>query len=204
MAKLKVAVLISGSGTNLQALIDACKDKNFPAEIVLVFSNKESAYGLKRAEYAGIDTKFISHKEFSSREEFDKAMHETIIKSGAEFICMAGFMRLLSPWFVDKWYDKLINIHPSLLPSFKGLRAQKQALEAGVKYAGCTVHFVRPAMDEGPIIAQEMVQVMDGDTEEVLSSRILEKEHICYVKALKIIAEGNFVIENEVIRKNTL
>lgn len=199
MSKLKIAVLISGSGTNLQALIDACDQPDYPAEIVLVLSNKETAFGLERAKKAGIPTAFISHKQFSSREEFDKNMDARIKESGAEFVCMAGFMRILSEWFVDSWHNKLINIHPSLLPSFKGIDGQKQALEAGVKLAGCTVHFVRKEMDSGPIIVQAAVPVLSDDTVETLSARILTEEHKCYPQALKLVAGGNAVIKNEIV-----
>jgi phosphoribosylglycinamide formyltransferase-1 len=197
MKKLKIAVLISGSGSNLQALIDACKKSDFPAEIALVLSNKESAYGLERAENTNIPTKTINHKEFASREEFDRKMHEEITASGAEFICMAGFMRLLSEWFVNKWHDKLINIHPSLLPSFKGIDGAKQAFDAGVKIAGCTVHFVRPAMDEGPIITQKAVEVLSNDSSDSLKAKILEQEHIAYVEALRFIASRKYEIKDE-------
>lgn len=194
---MKIAILISGSGTNLQALIDACNETDYPAEITLVISNKAEAYGLTRARNAGITTKVINHKDFKSREEFDKSMHAEIIASGAEFICMAGFMRLLSEWFVNQWHNKLINIHPSLLPSFKGVDAQKQALDAGVKIAGCTVHFVRTEMDAGPIIMQSAVPVLPGDTPEVLGKRILTKEHECYVESLRMIAAGKIRICGE-------
>jgi phosphoribosylglycinamide formyltransferase-1 len=197
MTKLKTAILISGSGTNLQALIDACAAPDYPAEIVLVLSNKDTAYGLERAKKASIPTKIISHKDYNSREEFDKSMHAAIIESGAEFVCMAGFMRLLSEWFVDQWHNKLINIHPSLLPSFKGVDGQKQALEAGVKLAGCTVHFVRKEMDAGPIIVQMAVPVLSDDTVESLSARILTKEHESYPLALELVASGKAVVEGE-------
>lgn len=198
MKKLQIAVLISGSGTNLQALIDACAKPDYPAQIALVISNNASAYGLERATKAGIPCKIINHKEFSSREEFDKSMDLEINASGAEFVCMAGFMRLLSPWFVDKWFDKLINIHPSLLPSFKGVNAQQQAIDAGVKITGCTVHFVRKEMDAGPIIVQSALPVMPGDTSESLGKRLLTKEHESYVEALRLIANGNIKICGDV------
>lgn len=198
MKKLKTAVLISGSGTNLQALINACSNPAYPATISLVISNKADAYGLTRAKNAAIPTKVINHKDFASREEFDKSMHAEIIASGAEFVCMAGFMRLLSEWFVDQWHNKLINIHPSLLPSFKGINAQQQALDAGVKIAGCTVHFVRKEMDAGPIIMQASVPVLKSDTAELLSARILEKEHECYTESLRLIASGCVAIKGEV------
>ena len=190
MQKLKTAVLISGGGTNLQALIDACNEPDFPAEIVLVLSNKADAYGLERAKKAGINTAVISHKDFSSREEFDRQMDKTILESGAEFVCMAGFMRLLSGWFTQKWQGKLVNIHPSLLPSFKGINAQKQALDYGVKIAGCTTHFVTEEMDAGPIIAQACVDVAENETAESLTAKILQKEHEIYAKTLRLVAEG--------------
>ncbi len=198
--KLKVAVLVSGRGSNLQALIDAAKVEDYPAEIVLVFSNKEGAYGLERAQMAGIATETLSHKGFESREAFDKEMDKIIRKSGAEFVCMAGFMRLLSPWFVEAWKDKLINIHPSLLPSFKGLDTHKRALEAGVKFAGCSVHFVRAEMDVGPIIVQAAVPIFGDDTEDTLAARVLEQEHHCYPLALKLVASGKARVENEVVK----
>ena len=197
MNKLKTAVLISGNGTNLQSLINACKKDNYPAEIVLVVSNEDSAYGLKRAENNGIPAKVINHRNFSSRKEFDRAVSLVIEESGAEFICMAGFMRILSEWFIDKWYNKLINIHPSILPSFKGIEAQKQALTAGVKVTGCTVHFVRKEMDTGPIIIQETVPVFYDDTVAILTERILKKEHEIYIKALDMIARE--VIHDEIV-----
>ncbi len=196
--KLKIAILISGSGSNLQALIDACAAPDFPAEIVLVISNKADAFGLTRAAKAGIPCKTINHKDFSSREEFDKSMHSEITASGAEFVCMAGFMRLLSEWFVGQWFDKLINIHPSLLPSFKGTHAQQQALDAGVKIAGCTVHFVRTEMDAGPIIVQKTVPVLQGDNSEILGKRLLEKEHESYVEALRLVASGKVRIKGDI------
>jgi phosphoribosylglycinamide formyltransferase-1 len=199
MSRKKIAVLISGNGSNLQALIDSCSDKNFPAEIILVLSNKSSAYGLERAKNAGIKTAVLSHQDFKSREEYDRAMDAEIRKSGAEIICMAGFMRLLSPWFVETWHNRLLNIHPSLLPAFKGLHAQRQALEAKVLIAGCTVHLVRAAMDEGPILAQAAVPVFADDSEESLTNRILEQEHLCYSLALKRLISADFSIANEII-----
>jgi phosphoribosylglycinamide formyltransferase-1 len=195
MQELKIAVLISGSGTNLQALIDACAKSDFPAQIVLVLSNKADAYGLERAKKANIATAVINHKEFGSREEFDRQMDKTILESEAEFICMAGFMRLLSGWFTKKWQGKLVNIHPSLLPSFKGVNAQKQALDYGVKIAGCTTHFVTEEMDAGPIIMQACVDVCANDSAESLTTKILAKEHDIYPKSLKLIAEGKVSFE---------
>ena len=197
MSKLKVAVLISGRGSNLKALLDACDTPNFPAEIVHVISNKKTAKGLRYAEEYGVPYEVISHKDYESRIDFDMTMHEHIVKSGAEFICLAGFMRVLSKKFVDLWDGKMVNIHPSLLPSFKGVETHKQALEAGVKYHGCTVHFVSADVDSGPIIVQEVVPVLDDDTEETLGVRALEKEHIAYRRALRIIAENKYKIEGQ-------
>lgn len=203
MNKLKIAVLISGGGTNLQALIDACNEVDFPAEIALVLSNKSNAYGLERAKKANIATKIINHKDFSSREKFDRQMDAEIKASGAKFICMAGFMRLLSEWFVDKWHDRLINIHPSLLPSFKGIDAQAQAIAAGVKLAGCTVHFVRKEMDAGPIITQAAVAVTADDTCESLRDKILVKEHESYKESLRLIASNLVEIKNDIVHVKT-
>jgi len=194
---MKVAVLISGRGSNLQALIDACKDEAFPAEIVLVLSNKDGVQGLERAKVADIPTASLSHKDFDSRASFDAEMSDIITASGADFVCLAGYMRLLSDDFVRTWRDKLINIHPSLLPMFKGLHVHEQALEAGVRFSGCTVHFVRPAMDEGPIVAQAVVPVLANDTPDSLAERILEQEHALYPLALKLIAEGRVRVSAE-------
>ncbi len=195
--KLKLAVLISGRGSNLKSLIDACAAKDFPAEIALVISNKQNAPGLNFAKKAGIPMAILDHKKYDSREEFDKAMSAEIEKSGAKLVCLAGFMRLLSPWFVEKWHNKLINIHPSLLPAFKGIDVHKRVLESGVKTTGCTVHFVRPEMDSGPIIAQAEVPVFSGDTEEKIAARVLAEEHKCYPAAVKLIAEGRVEIKDE-------
>jgi phosphoribosylglycinamide formyltransferase 1 len=189
MKKTKIAILISGRGSNMQALVKACEDKDFPAEVVLVLSNKAEAEGLKFAQEKGIKTAFVSHKEFPNREEFDKKVSEEVEKSGAEFICLAGFMRLLSLWFVQRWFDKLINIHPSLLPEFKGADAVGDAIKAGAKKSGCTVHFVREEMDSGPIILQAEVQVLSSDTKETLAAKILTKEHEIYPQALKKILQ---------------
>lgn len=200
VSSMKLAVLISGRGSNLQALIDACQGEDFPAEITLVISNKAGAHGLERAQKAGIPTKVLSHKDFADREAFDAAMSDAIEAAGAKFVCLAGYMRLLSDGFVRTWRDKLINIHPSLLPSFKGLHVHEQAIEAGVRFSGCTVHFVRPAMDEGPIIAQAVVPVLPGDTPDDLAARILEQEHKLYPLALRLIAEGRVRVTAETVR----
>jgi len=189
--KTKVAILISGRGSNMQALVNACEDFDFPAEVVLVLSNKSSALGLEFAANKNIATAVLDHKNFSSREEFDRAMSEKIEKSGAEIVCLAGFMRLLSPWFVNRWFDKLINIHPSLLPEFKGADAVGDAIKAGAKKSGCTVHFVREEMDSGPIILQAVVPVLASDDKESLAAKILKEEHRIYPQALRILCEKN-------------
>jgi phosphoribosylglycinamide formyltransferase-1 len=188
--KCKVAVLISGRGSNMQALVKACEDSDFPAEIVLVLSNKKEAEGLQFAQSKNIKTAFVNHRDFTSREDFDKKVSAEIEKSGAEIICLAGFMRLLSGWFAQRWHDCLINIHPSLLPEFKGADAVGDAIKAGAKKSGCSVHFVREEMDSGPIILQSVVPVLEGDTKEILAARILKEEHVIYPKALKIVCEN--------------
>ena len=198
--KRNLGVLISGRGSNLQALIDATADPGFPAEIVLVISNKADAGGLLRAQAAGIATKVIPHKGFPSREAFDMALDDALRAAGVGLVCLAGFMRLLSAKFAQSWHDRLINIHPSLLPSFKGLDSHGQALAAGVRFSGCTVHFVRPEMDAGPIILQAAVAVHDGDDADRLAARILEAEHRCYPLAVRLIAEGRVVIVDEIAR----
>ncbi len=204
--KTKIAILISGRGSNMQAISKACENQNFPAEIVLVLSNKPNAEGLKFAQEKGIKTAIVNHQDFSltadqkksekaehlfkiARENFDKKMSAEIEKSGAEFICLAGFMRLLSPWFVERWFDKLINIHPSLLPNFKGADAVGDAIKAGAKKSGCTVHFVREEMDSGPIILQAEVEVTKDDNKESLAAKILQKEHQIYPQALQKILQ---------------
>lgn len=192
---MKIAVLISGGGTNLQALIDACKDPAFPAEIAIVISNKADAFGLERAKKAGIPTAVVNHKNFDGREAFDAELDKVIRASGADFVCLAGFLRILTDGFVNGWRDKMINIHPSLLPSFKGLHVQQAAIDAGVKFSGCTVHFVVPEMDAGPIIVQAVVPIHQNDTEDTLAARILEQEHKIYPLALKLCAEGKVTVE---------
>ncbi|QCO16452.1 phosphoribosylglycinamide formyltransferase (plasmid) [Azospirillum brasilense] len=194
---LKVGVLISGRGSNLQALIDACAAPGFPAEIALVLSNKADAYGLERAAAAGIPVAVVSHRDFpGDKRAFEEAMDARLREAGVELVCLAGFMRLLSPWFVERWHDRMINIHPSLLPSFKGLDTHQRALDAGVRFHGCTVHYVRAEMDEGPIIAQAAVPVQPGDDADRLSARVLEAEHRLYPQALRLIAEGRAHVED--------
>ena len=187
--KVKVAILISGRGSNMQKLIEACEDPNFPAEIIVVGSNNQNALGLEYAKSKSIKTFVLDHKNFSnyqnSREEFDKALHQEISKHNVEIICLAGFMRLLSKWFVDKWHNKIINIHPSLLPDFKGANAVEDALKAGAKISGCTTHFVSLEMDAGPIIMQSQVLIDKNDDKDILSQKILAKEHEIYPLTLK-------------------
>jgi phosphoribosylglycinamide formyltransferase 1 len=189
-AKRKIGVLISGRGSNLKSLIEACADANYPAEIVLVISNVAEAGGLTHAANAGIPTKVISHKAFASREAFDAAIDAALREAGVEIVCEAGFMRIHSEGFVRQWEGRMINIHPSLLPAFKGTHVHEQALAAGVKMSGCTVHFVAAEVDSGPIIAQSVVPVLDRDTPETLADRVLEEEHKLYPLALKRVIEG--------------
>ena len=198
---MKIAVLISGRGSNLQALIDAANQPGWPAEIVLVISNVAGAQGLERAKAAGIPTTVINHKDFEDRETFDASMTEAIEKSaagnGAELVCLAGFMRLLSTHFIDHWRDRLINIHPSLLPAFKGLEVHQRVLDAGEEFSGCTVHFVRPEMDTGPILLQTKMPVQPGDAADTLAARVLEQEHVIYPEAVRLIAEGRVNVDGE-------
>lgn len=194
---LRVAVLLSGRGSNLQALIDACGAPGFPAEIIHVISNNPDAVGLLRAQDAGIGTSVLNHREYETREAFDTEVTRVLEDANAELVCLAGFMRILTEGFVSHWTDRLLNIHPSLLPSFKGLDAQQQALDAGVKLAGCSVHFVRPGVDEGPIIAQAAVPVLDDDDAKALSARILALEHRLYPRVVRLIAEGRVTVVDE-------
>ncbi len=197
MARMKVAVLISGRGSNLQALIDACRDAEFPAEIVLVISNVPGAQGLSRAEEAGIPTALVRHKDFEDREGFEDALTETLVEAAPELVCLAGFMRMLGDGFVRRWRDRLINIHPSLLPAFKGIHVHEQIVEAGVRITGCTVHFVRPAVDDGPIIVQAAVPVHPDDDADALAARVLGQEHRIYPLAVRLIAEGRVRVVDE-------
>ncbi len=194
---LKVAILISGRGSNMQSLVKATQSADFPAEIACVISNRADAAGLTWAAEQGIPTATINHKDFESREAFDQALTEKIEGFDAKFVCLAGFMRILSPAFVEHWQDRAVNIHPSLLPSFPGLGVQQAALDYGAKFSGCTIHFLRAEMDHGPIILQAVVPVLPDDTDDTLSARILEQEHKIYPKALRWIAENRVNIHNE-------
>jgi phosphoribosylglycinamide formyltransferase-1 len=188
--RVRTAVLISGRGSNLQALIDATRAPDYPAEIVLVISNVETAEGLARARDAGVPTKVISHKDFSSRETFDAAIDAALREAEVSLVCEAGFMRIHSEWFVKRWEGRLLNIHPSLLPAFPGIGVHRQVLAAGVKISGCTVHFIVHALDSGPVVAQAAVPVLPDDTPEILAARVLVEEHRIYPEALRKVAEA--------------
>lgn len=197
MPRKRVAVLISGRGSNMTALIAAAKTTDFPAEIVVVISNRPDAAGLNHAALAGIVTATIDHTEFGrDREAFEQALQRELQCHQVDIVCLAGFMRLLTPWFVQQWAGRMLNIHPSLLPSFKGLQTHEAAIRAGVKIHGATVHFVVPEMDSGPIVAQAAVPVLDGDTPATLASRVLKAEHRLYPLALRLVAEDRTRIVN--------
>ena len=191
MTKKRVAVLISGRGSNMMALIEAAKADDYPASIVLVVSNRPDAAGLARAREAGIETAVVDHRQFGEdRAAFERELDARLREHRIDLVCLAGFMRLFTPIFVQQWTGRMLNIHPALLPQFKGLHTHRRALEAGVERHGATVHFVVPEMDSGPIVAQESVPVLDGDTEETLAQRVLEVEHRIYPQALRLVAEG--------------
>jgi phosphoribosylglycinamide formyltransferase 1 len=197
MSRKRVAVLISGRGSNMAVLIEAAKDKNYPAEIVLVLSNRADAAGLQVAQAAGIATEVVDHKAYGKdRNAFDDAMQAVLERYRIELIALAGFMRLLTAPFVERWQGRMINIHPALLPAFKGLDTHKRAIEAGAKIHGATVHFVVPEMDAGPIIVQGAVAVRQDDTEAGLAARVLKVEHRIYPLGLKLVAEGRVRVDN--------
>jgi phosphoribosylglycinamide formyltransferase 1 len=187
--KKRVAILISGRGSNMRALIEAARAPDFPGEIVLVVSSRMEAEGLGIARALGVETALVDQVRFRrenrDREAFDAELHHVLTRANVEFVCLAGFMRILSVGFVRNWQGRIVNIHPSLLPAFRGLKPQRQALEAGVKVTGCTVHYVVPELDVGPTIAQAEVPVLEGDTEKALTARILEAEHTLYPAALR-------------------
>jgi phosphoribosylglycinamide formyltransferase 1 len=195
--RLKVGVLASGRGSNLAALIEAAADPVYPAEIALVVVNVKGAPALQRAEAAGIPTRLIEHRAFPDRASFDAALDAALREAGIELVCLAGFMRLLTPGFVEAWRDRMINIHPALLPAFPGLDTHARALQAGVKIAGCTVHFVRHETDTGPIIAQAAVPVLHDDTPDSLAARVLDAEHRLYPLALRLVVEGRVRVVEE-------
>ena len=197
MGRLKTAILISGRGSNLQALLDYCSKNDAAAEIKLVVSNVPDAISLRRANEAGVSTEVINHKLYSDRETFESVITNTLKFHKIELICLAGFMRLLTSSFVDCWRDRLINIHPSLLPAFKGIKTHERALKAGVRFSGCTVHYVRTEMDSGPIISQAAVPIHQNDNPDILAARVLAAEHLCYPHALSLIARGKTQIVDE-------
>ena len=197
MARLRTAILISGRGSNMQALIESCRDPTAPAEIVLVLSNDPAAAGLRYAENAGIPTTVVDHRTFKDRAAFDVEIDRRLRAAEVVFVCLAGFMRLLTPAFVEGWRDRMINIHPSLLPAFPGLDTHARALDAGVRLHGCTVHFVRHATDTGPIIIQAAVPVHPDDTPASLAARVLVQEHRIYPRALVWVAEGRVHVDGD-------
>lgn len=199
LRKTRTAILISGRGSNMQALVDAARADDYPAEIVLVVSNRPDAPGLEWANARGLPTLAIDHKRYATRDAFEDALQKALDAAGTELVALAGFMRLMTPAFVEQWRDRMINIHPSLLPSFKGLHTHERALAAGVKITGCTVHFVRAEMDEGPIIAQAAVPVLSGDDPVTLAARVLAAEHRLYPSALKLVASGRIRRDGEKI-----
>lgn len=196
-SRTRTAILISGKGSNMEALINAASREDYPAKISLVISNRPKAGGLEIAKAKGIKTEVIDHKQFESRDEFDRALNACLEANQIELICNAGFMRLLTREFVEHWHNRQLNIHPSLLPAFKGLHTHERALEADAKITGCTVHFVRFDMDTGPIIAQAAVPILPGDTPEQVKARVQTAEHQLYPAALRLAASGRLRIVNE-------
>jgi len=188
--KLRIGVLASGGGTNLQSIIDRCQDDSLDAEIAVVICNNPAAGALERAAQAGIASRCINHRDFSSREDFDTAVVSALQESGVELVVLAGFMRIITQTFIDAFPDRVINIHPALLPSFPGLHVQQQAIDYGARFSGCSVHFVDGGVDTGPILIQAVVPVLQDDTAETLAARILEQEHRIYPRAIQLIAEN--------------
>ncbi len=198
--KVPIGVLLSGGGTNLQAIIDAVEQDRLDADIRTVVSNRENAYGLTRARNHGISTTVIDHRGHPSREAYDRVVVDHLEERGVELVVLAGFMRLLSPFFIRSFPNRIMNIHPALSPSFAGLHGQRQAFEYGVRFAGCTVHFVTEGCDEGPVIIQAVVPVLPDDTEETLAQRILVQEHRIYPRAIQLYSEGRLVIEGRKVK----
>jgi phosphoribosylglycinamide formyltransferase-1 len=193
----RTAVLISGRGSNLRALLAACAQPGSSAEIALVISDRADAAGLALASGAGIATQVIPRRDFGAQTAFEDAICQALQEHRIALLCLAGFMRVLSPWFVDRRRDRLLNIHPSLLPAFRGLDTHRRVLDAGVRFSGCTVHLVRAEVDDGPIVIQAVVPVRPGDSEEDLAARVLEAEHRCYPVALELVASGRARVEGE-------
>lgn len=205
MTKRRVAILISGRGSNMAALIQAAKAPDYPAEIVLVMSNIAGAGGLETARAAGIEAVTVESKPFGKdREAFERAMQDELLKRNIDLVCLAGFLRLLTPWFVQQWDGRMINIHPALLPSYRGLHTHERALADGVKIHGATVHFVIPDVDAGQIIVQGAVTVHDNDTAETLGARVLQVEHRIYPQALRMVASGQIAVHGTVCRNSAV
>jgi phosphoribosylglycinamide formyltransferase-1 len=198
--KKRVAILISGRGSNMQALIAAARAPDYPAEIVLVVSNRPEAPGLAYAKEQGVPAVALDHKLYESREHFEGQLHALLTASRADLVALAGFMRLMTPGFVEKWRNRMLNIHPSLLPAFRGLKTHERVLAAGARITGCTVHLVRAEMDDGPIIAQAAVPVLDGDTPDVLARRVLAAEHRLYPRALDLFARDQVKLDGDCVK----
>jgi phosphoribosylglycinamide formyltransferase-1 len=197
MAGKRTGILISGRGSNLASLIEACGQPDFPAEIALVISSRPDAGGLEIARSAGIETQTVEHTDYDAREAFDAEIDRILRETDVELVCLAGFMRLLASEFVEAWRDRLINIHPSLLPAYPGVNIHDRIIDDGVRISGCTVHYVRAGMDSGPIIAQVAVPVLSGDTAESLAARVLSAEHKVYPLALRMVANGSVRVSGE-------
>jgi len=195
MPVINLGVLVSGRGTNLQAIIEAIQEGKIEGRISIVLSDNREAYALKRAEQNNLETRYVDFKSFKNREDYDKKMVEYLKEKNVELVVLAGYMRILTPYFIKVYKNRIMNIHPALLPSFPGLNAQRQALEYGVKISGCTVHFVDEGVDSGPIILQRAVEVKDEDTEESLAERILKEEHQIYPQAIQLFAQGRLLIK---------
>ena len=201
--KKRVAILISGRGSNMMALVQAARAPDYPAEIVSIIASRPDAAGLAWAKAQGLSATAVDHKAYASREEFDDTVHAALIEARTDLIALAGFMRIQSAAFVQKWQGRQLNVHPSLLPLFKGLQPHRQALDAGVKISGCTVHFVTEEMDSGPIVAQAAVPVLDSDTPEALAARILVAEHKLYPHALALVASGRATLDGGRVRSGS-
>lgn len=197
--RLRLGVLASGGGSNLQAIIDHCRDGRLAAEIAVVIANNPAAGALERAQTAGIAARCINHRDYRDREAFDTALVAALRAAGVELVVLAGFMRIITPVMIDAFPQRIINIHPALLPAFPGLHVQQQALDYGARFAGCTVHFVDGGVDTGPIIIQAVVPVLPGDTVDTLTARILEQEHRVYPRAIQLIAEGRVSVEGRTV-----
>ena len=195
VSPIRLVVLISGNGSNLQAIIDDIANNNLPAQVVAVVSNKADAFGLERAKKAGIEQRVLSPKEFADREQYDRALKDLIDEYQPDLIILAGFMRILSNEFVHHYLNKMMNIHPSLLPKYKGLNTHQRAIDAGDKKHGCSVHFVTPELDDGPVILQATVEIKDNDTAETLAKRVHEQEHKIYPEAIRMFAENKINIK---------